>query len=179
MDEEARFRRAVEFVLAHEGGLSEDPDDPGGTTRWGISLRYLRSLGQRVGDVDQDGDVDPDDVRRLPREQAIRIYREQWWDRYGYGRLPDPVAAKVLDLSVNMGPTTAHKLLQRALRACGQPVVVDGVLGPKTVEAAQKADEERLMAELRAEAAIYYAALVLAEPSRRKWLRGWLRRACA
>lgn len=167
MDDEARFRRAVEFVLAHEGELSEDPDDPGGVTKYGISARSYPELG-------------PEGIRRLTREQAIAIYRRDWWDRYGYARLPDPVAAKVFDLAVNMGPSAAHRILQLALRTCGFPVAADGVLGPQTLEAAHRADPERLMPELRAEAALHYALLVLQSPDRRrKYLRGWLRRACA
>lgn len=166
MDEEARFRQAVEFVLAHEGGLSEDPDDPGGVTKYGISARSYLQLG-------------PDGIRRLTREDAIAIYRRDWWDRYGYAKLPDPIATKVFDLSVNMGAGAAHRRLQEALRACGYPVAVDGVIGPQTLSAAQKADPKRLMSELMAAAALYYVELVLDDPKRRKYLRGWLRRACA
>lgn len=164
MEDEAKFGRAVEMVLAHEGGYVDDPDDPGGETKYGISKRAYPDL----------------DVKALTRDQAVAIYRRDWWDRYGYGRLNDPdVAAKVFDLAVNMGPVAAHRRLQRALRACGRFVAVDGVLGPRTVEATNQADPARLLVELRAEAVAYYVELVLADPRRRKFLRGWLRRACA
>src|SRR5690606_26803467 len=84
-----RFRRAVEVVLAHEGSYVNDPADPGGETKFGISKRQYPDL----------------DIASLTREQAVEIYRRDWWDKYGYGRLASPaIATKVFDLSVNVGP---------------------------------------------------------------------------
>src|SRR5690606_30113686 len=69
------------------------------------------------------------DIRNLTREQAIAIYRRDWWDRYGYGRIKDAdVAAKLMDMAVNMGPGTAHRLLQQALVWIGHPVRIDGII---------------------------------------------------
>src|SRR5690606_3267043 len=121
MDE--RFRRAVEVVLQHEGGYANDPRDPGGETKWGISKRSYPHL----------------DIANLTREEAIEIYRRDWWQRYGYGRIDDAdVAAKVMDLAIKMGPATAHRLLQEALVFVGCPVAVDGIIGPQTIGAANK-----------------------------------------
>ena len=173
------FDRAIRVVLRHEGGYSDDPHDPGGATKYGVSLRYLQSLGLHVGDVDQDGDVDKEDIRQLPLDKAIAIYKTHWWDRYGYGRLPEALAVKVFDLAVNVGPTTAHRMLQRALVACGKPVTVDGVLGPQTVRAAQEVDPEACLREIRTEAVMHYLLLVRARPQLERYLLGWLRRAVA
>jgi lysozyme family protein len=147
MGTDDRFMRAVEIVLEHEGKLVNDPQDPGGITDYGISLRYLQSLclirdehGYMLGDLDHDGDIDADDVRKMTKEEAIEIYHTQWWDRYGYGRInDDPLAFKVFDLAVNMGPGRANRMLQQAVRkACVHPsacsMVVDGLLGPKTID---------------------------------------------
>ena len=48
------FDKCLKIVLIHEGGYSDDPDDPGGTTNYGISLRFLKSVGLELGDVDDD-----------------------------------------------------------------------------------------------------------------------------
>jgi len=45
MDE--RFLKAVEMVLAHEGGYVNDPNDPGGETKYGISKRSYPSTATR------------------------------------------------------------------------------------------------------------------------------------
>lgn len=179
MADDPKFEYAVAVVLEHEGGFVDDPNDPGGATNWGISLRYLRRLGVDVGDVDQDGDVDVEDIAKMPRGKAIEIYRRQFWDQYGYGKIDDlQLATKVFDLSVNMGPQTAHKLLQRALHAAGQRyVVVDGIIGPQTLDAVNTADPRLVLGALRAEAAGYYRGLVASRPELGRFLAGWENRA--
>jgi len=166
MSPEERFRAAVETVLRHEGGYVADPEDPGGETHFGISKRRYPHL----------------DIAALTREQAIEIYRRDWWDRYGYDRIKSlEVATKVFDLAVNMGPDPAHRCLQRALHACGQRhVTIDGVIGPQTIGAANNVKPRAmLLAALRAEAAAYYRELAQRDPKRTKYLNGWLNRAYA
>ena len=112
------FSAAIKTVLKHEGGFVNDPDDPGGATNWGISLRFLKGQGLEVGDVDHDGDIDADDILKMSQSDAIAIYRQAFWVKNGYGSFPDHrVAAKTFDLCVNMGPRQAHKILQRAINA--------------------------------------------------------------
>lgn len=160
MDE--KFLRAVETVLKHEGGYVNDPRDPGGETKYGISKRSYPSL----------------DIANLTREQAVAIYKRDWWDRYGYGRIEDAaVATKVFDMSVNMGPATAHKILQKALNFLGHTLVVDGILGTKTLDAVNRTDPARLLQALKWHCAEHYYRLAESSPSNRTFLFGWLRRA--
>lgn len=183
------FDKAIEFVMAHEGGFVDDPTDAGGTTNWGISLRFLENVGDTDedgwldGDIDHDGDVDSDDIRQMTREQAVQIYKRQFWERYRYGRLADQaLATKVLDLSVNMGPGRAHRLLQQALLAMGLPITVDGKLGPATLATVRSACHEhrdRLMILLVREQAFFYARITQRRPANVKFLYGWMRRAFA
>ena len=172
------FEAAIKTVLEHEGGFVDDPDDPGGATDFGISLRFLQSQGE-LGDIDRDGYIDVDDVRALNRQDAIHLYRIAFWDRYRYAELPAAIGAKLLDLAVNMGPRQAHLCLQRALGACGFRLAEDGVLGPATRAAAGAPPERALLAAMRSEAGGFYRALVAARPNFTKYLDGWLRRAYA
>ncbi len=164
------FLGAVEPLLRDEGGYVRNPDDPGGETKFGISKREYPDLN----------------IAALTREQAIAIYWRDYWHRYGLDRLHDKqIAAKLLDLAVNIGPDHAIKCLQRALRACQVNVAEDGVLGLVTVAAANMSTDPRaLLVGLRCEAAGYYRTLAALERGRRDdgdrdFLEGWLNRAYA
>lgn len=170
------FELAIETVLEHEGFYSNDPDDRGGPTKYGISLRYLKLTGQ--GDFNQDGDIDEQDVKQMTLQKAKQLYYKDWWVRYGYHRIRHQgVATKVFDLAVNMGAKQAHKRVQRAVWAVmGEPDCLqdDGILGPVTLKAINGIEGKQLLPPLRSEAAGFYRSL-----NQPKFLRGWLNRAYA
>jgi lysozyme family protein len=150
---------AIGTVLAHEGGYTFNPADPGGETKFGICKRAYPNL----------------DIKNLTEDGAKEIYQRDYWQYDGI--LNQDVATKVFDLAVNMGPPTAHRLLQMALNGVGQHVTVDGVLGTQTLTATNGADPESLLPELRAQSAVRYVDIVLGNPSERTFLLGWMRRA--
>ncbi len=158
------FDRAIDVVLAHEGeALADHPLDRGGPTKFGISQRW-----------------NPDvNVRELTRAQAIEIYWERFWQGRGYEWLPGAVASKVFDLAVNLGEQTAVTCVQRALRACGIRVKIDGLLGPETCGAAGQANEVVLLAALRSEAAGEYRLRLERDESQAAFAGGWMNRAYA
>lgn len=194
-----RFTRAVELVLDREGGFVDDKHDRGGTTNWGISLRFLKSEGafDEDGDgiadfdLDFDGDIDGVDIRHLTRGDAVFIYHRCFWQRLGAERIARPLGEAMFDQAVNGGLGAARKLLQRAINACFvknppngmQPLTVDGDFGPATRAALDSVLQypglgmPALMAEYRAAAAARYRAIVARYPTQRRFLSGWLRRA--
>ncbi len=158
------FRQAVEWVLEHEGGYVNDPADPGGETKYGISSRSYPDL----------------DIESLTRDEAIEIYRRDWWQKYEYDRIrPPKLAVKVFDMAVNMGPTTAHRLLQKALVAAFEPVKVDGIIGPKTLGAVDVVDPDDLMCALVTLSVEHYDQLVKRNPRLERFWQGWMNRAQA
>ena len=170
------------MLLLHEGhAYVDDPDDAGGPSRFGVSLREMRRLGGLIGDIDNDGDVDADHVRALTELQALDFYRTHFWDTGGYCRIESQwVAEKIFDLAVNVGPRQAHKMLQRACRAGNGLVrypIDDGILGPVTIAAVNALDADMLVPALRSEAAGFYRLLVALNPRHAKYLTGWLARA--
>ncbi|PWR17651.1 glycoside hydrolase family 108 protein [Zavarzinia aquatilis] len=183
--DDGRFRAAVDFLWPHEGGLVNDPVDPGGITNWGVSLRFAKSCGDLDGDgrldldLDGDGDVDADDIRRMTKPDAAYVYWLYWWQRYRYGELHLPIATKVLDLAVNMGAKQAHKVVQRAARAHGRTLLDDGDLGPASRSALRSLGNADILPAIRSEAAGFYRGLVAARPASSKYLGGWLNRAYA
>lgn len=89
------------------------------------------------------------------------------------------MAIKVFDLAVNLGEQTVIFCLQRAIRACGICVKIDGRLGPETSGAARRADEAVLLAALRSEAAGEYRLRVARDADQTTFRSGWLNRAYA
>ncbi len=161
------FIKALERVLADEGGYAVGVGDRGGPTKFGISQRQYPEL----------------DMPSLTRAQAAAIYYRDWWLRFDFGALPEAIGAKLFNLAINMGPREATLCLQRALRACGIAVGEDGTLGAQTRGAASRADSGALLVALRSEAAGHYRQLAAAAAHRgggqlrERFLRGWLNRA--
>ena len=180
----ARFSFAIEFVLRNEGGFINHPDDPGGATNYGVSLRTLRRLeGQIVDewDIDKDGDIDADDIRLMSRDQAVGFYQRHFWSPYFEQILDQAVATKIFDMAVNMGRRQAVRILQRARNLIVPDLTVDGLIGPKTVSAVNEVPPgtgPHLLHQLiQAEQARFYFNLVDHKPGRGVFLLGWLRRA--
>lgn len=172
----ATFDGAISFVLRHEGGFVQDEADPGGATKWGLSLRTLRALEDEEWDLDHDGDVDAEDVRRIDIGQAVAFYREQFWMRPLDDVADQRIATKIFDIAVNAGRRQAVLTAQRAAAWFSQ-ILVDGVLGPDTVEAINACDATRLYRAMQAEQAKFYVSLVNAKRTREGFLLGWLNRA--
>ncbi len=170
-------------IVAREGGYVNDPDDPGGATNYGVTLATLQRLGI---DKTGDGRVDVADVRALTSADAQRIFIEHYFRRPGLAELPRPVQASVFDMYVNAG-SNAVKILQRLVTRMGFAAVDDGVVGPRTIPAAQQA--EAAAAGHFADAygiarRNYYYSLADARPASRKYARtqsggkgGWILRA--
>ena len=115
------FLRAVAAILKAEGGatITNDPDDPGGLTKYGISQRSYPDL----------------DIANLTEAQAVEIYHRDFWQLVRGDELPANLALAVFDCAVNQGVEVAGRLLQRA---CEVPQ--DGRIGPVTVRAARRSD---------------------------------------
>jgi lysozyme family protein len=182
--EDGRFDVIGQMILRHEGHLANNPNDPGGITNYGISLRYLAGIGSidpedgyLYGDMDHDGDIDENDIKLMTPEEALKIYRTQWWDRYQYGRINYlPLAAKVMDFSVNAGPKRAAMVLQAAVNkvttCAGKPLAIDGSLGNLSYLAINGCSEPRLiMAEMKLGMVEFYNNL-----KKMMFIDGWIRR---
>ncbi len=122
-------------IVRREGGYVNDPDDPGGATKYGVTIHTMRRLGL---DLTRDGKVDARDVQALSAQQAVDIFKDHYFVRPRIGALPRVLQASVFDMYVNAG-ANAVKILQRLLAEFGFPVTVDGEIGPQTIEASQKA----------------------------------------
>ncbi len=167
-----KFLRAIQFILPHEeefarGHFGDEnfvvaenvSGDSGGVTKYGIDASSHPGV----------------DVANLTRDQAIAIYWQEW-EKYNIELLPEKIAIAQFDVRVNGGQ--AAKWLQRALNEVEDAdLVVDGVIGPKTLAAANRCDQDDLI--------LYFIAIrdnrferLARNPARRKFLDGWKQRDC-
>lgn len=170
-------------IVAREGGYVSDPDDPGGATKYGVTIGTMRRLGL---DLTGDGRVTEEDVRRLSREKAEEIFVEYYFRRPRIGELPESIQPSVFDMYVNAG-ANAVRILQRLLIEMGEDVEVDGAVGPRTIAAAHQADEAapgHFADAYGIARRNYYYALGDSRPASRKYARrkdggkgGWITRA--
>jgi lysozyme family protein len=143
------FDKAVAFVLEQEGGYSNDPNDPGAETRFGISKRAYPSLN----------------IAQLSEDDAKRIYRTDYWDRLSCDQLPHGLDVALFDCAVNQGPGNAVRMLQNALE-----ITSDGIIGAVTIRAAQ--NRVGLLSEFLARRMYQYAL----NPNVHRYGLGWYRR---
>lgn len=170
------WSRAFAWIRRAEGGYVDHPQDPGGATYAGISLRAVVALDRnRDGaldfDLDHDGDVDADDIRMLRSNPDLveGHYREAYWYPSKASEMPWPLALFHFDAAVHSGVQGATLLLQRGLGDL-QP---DGLPGPRTLKAA-KASSPWTMRRVLAERADFLSRL--SQRRSNTFLRGWLQR---
>ena len=136
-------------------GYTNDPVDRGGETKYGISKRAHPTV----------------DIRALTWAQAQRIYYDAYWIKGQCMMLSGPVGIMHFDTCVNMGVGAASKILQKALG-----VSVDGVVGPRTINAAKSMDFAVICSAIADQRVDYYKQIVKKSPSQAKYIKGWLRR---
>jgi lysozyme family protein len=118
------FISCFKIVLGHEGGFVDDPDDPGGATKYGISQRAYPTI----------------DIHELSEREAMQIYESDYWDKIKADYLPAKLRLILFDCAVNQGVARACMFLQRS---CG--VSADGIVGPQTIKIASELPVEFLI----------------------------------
>ena len=151
---QSEFDKAWDIIGPIEGGYVDDPDDPGGKTRWGVTEAVARAHGYKG------------DMKDYPKEEAQRVAKESYWDACRCNEIHWPVNLYLFDMAYNSGPVQAIKTLQRTIG-----VSDDGIMGPKTMGAIHdmSRDKEELFLSDRA---MFYTILA----GFRKYGRGWFKR---
>ena len=170
-------------ILKAEGGFVNNPDDPGGPTSYGVTLKTLKRLGH---DLNQDGRVDIADLKQLSATQAVQIFIKDYFYKSQIDQLLHMLHAPVFDMYVNAG-SHSIKVLQRTLILFAMEITVDGVIGPITIAATQTAARrapDHLVDAYGIERVNFYLSLADARPNLRKFARthrgakgGWIKRA--
>jgi lysozyme family protein len=149
------FDQAFEILLKLEGGEVNDPLDPGGLTKYGISQRAYPG----------------EDISGMTREHAKDLYRRDFWGPAGCDLVPDLVKLELFVFAVNTSTPgscrTAIRVLQNVVGA--HP---DGVWGPETQLLVTRSAPVHLLRHFEAAILRYYTSLA----NFRTYGRGWVNR---
>lgn len=156
---EAVPEQVLNWILKDEGGLTDDPDDDLGITKYGVTKEDLKELWGRP--------VKDSDVKSLSLEEAKNVFKRLYWNPLKCSELPPPIAYMVMDAGLMHGVYRAGVWLQKAVG-----VKLDGQVGPKTIEAARVADPAAVLESITASR----MARAKSHPDYRKFGRGWINR---
>lgn len=153
----ADFQLAVAKTLVHEGGFVDNPNDPGGATKYGITP----------------ADMPGTQIRDITTAQAVAYYSENYWKEF-YSQIVDQLLAeKLFDMGVLFGVKTAVKLLQITL-VNKVSLVTDGEFGPGTLSAVNQ--NANLLPAYRTILINHCMSVVNSRPETSVFVRGWVNR---
>jgi lysozyme family protein len=169
----------IDGVIGREGKYSNHPDDTGGETMWGITIRVARRNGYQGP------------MRDMPRETAKDIYFREYVVNPGFAavmELSEPIAEELVDTGVNMGPPVAALMLQNALNGLNQQASLypdideDADVGPATIKALRSYLAKRgaegqgvMLKALNCLQGARYIELARNRSRNESFLYGWLR----
>lgn len=162
------YKLVMNHVLEFEGSVfTDDPDDRGGPTRYGIIQR-------RYDEYRRDSGLPSRSVRFIERTEVDLIYRRYYADPVRFELLPPDIAAAVLDLAINSGVSRGTKFLQWQLG-----LKQTGKMDDATLSAARSSNAQLVALGINAKRRGFLKGITIGRPSQKKFLKGWLRRVAA
>ena len=162
------INQILEDVLEKEGwpAYTEHPNDRGGPTKGGITLRSLESFRGRRCTRRQ--------LQALKQEEAVALLERRYVNQNGiYLLVATPVGPQLVDNAVLSGPVLSVKDFQRALKA---RLAIDGIIGKRTVAAYEKEDPRRIGHRVAVRRALRLCRHVQKNPDQVVFLSGWIKR---
>lgn len=157
------FEQAFKILIGHEGGYTDNPNDPGNWT--GGKVNSGKLLGTKYGIAANT--YPSEDIPNLTLERAEALYRRDYWGPAGCDAVPPGVRFDLFDAAVNSGVRQAVRLLQAAV---GE--TQDGILGPKTLQAINSMPPSRLVARFNGQRLMFMTNLA----AWKDFGKGWARR---
>ena len=154
------FDTVFDRVVGHEGGYSDNPKDPGNWTGGKCGLGELK--GTKYGLAANT--YQSLDIKNITESQARAIYYEDWWQALGMDRFSPAMQFQMFDAAFNHGMYNASKIYQRAVGTKD-----DGIIGPKTLSAANKLSENDRLLRFLAFRLKFYTSLRKFDEFGRGW----------
>lgn len=176
-----KVAQMIDALIGREGKFSDNPNDKGGATMWGVTERVARAH-------DYTGRM-----QDLPRDRAVTIYRAQYWQDPHFDQVAQvfpAVAEELFDIGVNMGAGVAGAILQRLLNCLNQrdslfaDMTIDGLIGRVTIAALRSFQQRRgeeggaiLRFAIGGLRVARYADITEARVANEDFFFGWIKRA--
>ena len=160
-----RFKKFLDYIFEVEGGYTNDENDRGGATNFGIThydaKKYLGYTG---------------DMQDFKKSDAEKIYEKVYYRGNHIDKITDDrVALSIFDWAVNSGGKGIKKA-QIVANKFGANLIIDGIIGNKTLEAINAIDPEVFLKEYHEMQRTFYKNLAAKDPSQEGFLKGWLNR---
>ena len=169
----------IAAIFAVEGDYSNNKNDPGGKTKYGVTEAVARKHGYEG------------DMKVLPKETAYKIYEKDYIEAPGFNlflEVSPAVAEELVDSGVNVGPGRPSIWLQNSLNLLSKqgtsyPLIpVDGSVGPRTLEAYKNLERTRgkvtacqlVIKSLDGQQTQYYLDISKSNPKLQEFTAGWL-----
>ena len=159
-----RFEKAFQYLLPNEGGLTDNPHDPGGITKYGIILADLPK-GSTA-----------DDIRNLTVIRAEEIYRAKYWKPIrGDAYDSDAKATAIFDTAVSKGIGGCKTIIGRIFNThfAGEAwEYKDDLMGQ-----VNGWSDKALLQALSAQVKLHIEERIAANPDLETFRKGWTNRA--
>lgn len=163
----ASVEKLVPFILKWEGGFVNDPDDLGGATNRGVTLatyaQYCKKKGYSVPTVER--------LKNLSEREWTEILKTMYWDRWKADQIESQSVANILVDWVWASGNYGIKIPQKLIG-----VTVDGIVGPKTIDAVNSRNPRELFDLIKIARFDYIEDICRKRPSNNKFKRGWINR---
>lgn len=164
----AKVELLVPHILKWEGGYCNDPDDLGGETCKGVTMKTYKAYCKRKGYPQPTSER----LKNLSNEQFTDILKTMYWDVCKADQIESQsVANSLVDWAWNSGNATAIKEVQKILG-----VKADGIVGGITLSAINSHSPLPLFGKVHQARTAYIERICKARPTNNKFRVGWLNR---
>lgn len=156
------------FIFSFEGGYANIPGDAGGPTNKGVTINTWKTYGY---DKNGDGIITMEDIKLITDEDATIIMKKFFWDLYKADYIKDQSVANILVDWLWMSGKPAITLTQKLIGT-----TADGIVGPKTLNAINGRNPQKLFDAIKKRRLVYYDTICRNRPVNNMFKKGWLRR---
>jgi len=170
----AKIEEAMKKTFGAEGGYSDNPDDPGGPTKFGVTEKNAREIGYTG------------DMKDFPFDLAVKVYMKFWNKAWDYLK-SQKVANELFDTKINAW-NVGDMIGQAAINSLNLKgslfpnMAVDGVAGLKTVNCmnilTDRGDEEILLKVMNGLQRGWYIACAAGDEAKGMYLKMLKQTSC-